>query len=157
MNTRLDYSMAMAERLTANINAGKPGFMAILKKDDSMLLVTQRRMLPVTFFEMSFTDGHSRYQATKESFQEQLLVGLNSEYDNVSLVSFADDPPETVHFSSEQGLLSGSLFVVAAVEQCGEPRAWTESVVFSRGQGALYYGLDEQFAQYAQVVSRLNG
>ncbi len=157
MNTKLDASIAKAERLVANINAGKPGSFGMWKKGDSVLLGTQRKILPVTLLEMEFTDGHALYHATEESFQGQLLAGWSSDFDNVNIISFADEKPETIRFSSERGLLSGSLLIIAAVNQGRESQELAHSIVFSHGQGALYFGLDEKFVRYARISSELMG
>lgn len=157
MNTKLDFSIAMAERIVANINAGKPGFFGLWKEGDSILLGTQHKILPVVQFEMDFTDGHVLYHATEENFQGQLLAGRSSDFDNVNIISFADEKPETIRFSSARDLLNGSLLVIAAVNQGRELQELAHSIVFTHGQGALYFGLDEDFVRYARTVSKLTG
>lgn len=157
MNTKLDFSIAMAERLVANINAGKPGFFGVWREGDSILLGTQRKILPVTQLEMDFTDGHASYQITEENFQGHLLAGWSSNFDDVNVISFADEKLETIRFSSERGLLSGSLLVIAAVNHGRESQELAHSIVFTCGQGALYFGLDENFVRYARIASELMG
>ena len=157
MNTKLDFSIAMAERIVANINAGRPGFFGLWKEGNSVLLGTQRKILPVTQLKMDFTDGHTSYYATEENFRGQLLAGRSSDFDNVNIISFADEKLETIQFSSERNLLDGTLHVFAAVNQGRELQELVHSIAFTHGQGALYFGLDESLVQYVRTVSMLTG
>ncbi len=159
MNAKRDLSTAMAERLVANIRVGKPGFLGLWREKGSIQMCTQRRTLTVVHLQIDFTDGSSSCQITEEDFHGQLFAGWNKDCDNVDIISFMDETTETVQFSSRDRLLSGSLLVIAAVESDIEPRAepqaWAESIVFNRGQGAIYFGSDENFVLYAGTISKL--
>lgn len=155
MKFDFNTSMAMADRLTAHINAGKPGFLALWRDGDSVILGTQRSPRPVVHLKVDFVDGPSQCRATEKDFHGLLLAGWNSDHNNVDIIWREDDDSETILLSSEGNPLSGSLLVVATTGWEQNPQTWVESIAFSHGQGALYFGSDENFVRYANTVSML--
>ena len=143
---------SVTERLLAHICAGKLGYLGLWRENDVVFLRTQGTIRHVVHLQMDFTDGRSKYRATEEDFRGELLAGPSNDFSNVQIIWKTGEDPETVSFSSESCLLTGSLLVTVAI---GQEQTWAESVVFSRGRGAFYFGSAENFVHYAHTVSKL--
>lgn len=152
----LARSVGLTQRLVDHLNAGKPDFFGVVRDNGTLCLFTQKILLPIAHLQLDMKAGtHSNHVlSTERDFRGQMLIGWNRNHDNIDIISYADETMDTARFSSDRATLTGSLLVVAT-DGKAEPQTYTLSVVFSQGNGSMFFGSDGPLARYAHIVSGL--
>lgn len=149
--------------IVQRVNQGTPNSIGILCPDEkakSYLLLAERRKLPVVELRMKIRDSEGRlFCATEGDIPCQIGVSefKRNAVPDVQIAAFSlkDNGDAESLFTSCNNDLTGYLHVVAKESRTDDVVYHSLSVVFERGEGAMFRNSDPSLVRYMDIVSKL--